>query len=124
MARFQPAEAFQPPNDTLELLPLRFERTGTHYLVSNMVGDFIRLSGDELCRLVDLRIRPGDGLYEKAYTSHLISGVKQSAQKQLLALRLRSRMAFLRETTPPPYFCRDLTLRAFVSLLPSVQTKH
>jgi His-Xaa-Ser system radical SAM maturase HxsB len=78
-------------------------------VVSNIVGDFIRLSGDELSRLVDLRIRPGDGLYEKAYTSHLISGVKQSAQKQLLALRLRSRMAFLRETTPLHIFV--VTLR-------------
>jgi uncharacterized protein len=74
MARFQSAEAFQAENNTLELLPLRFERARTHYLVSNMVGDFIRLSGDELNRLVDLRIHPGDGLYEKAYAAHLING--------------------------------------------------
>lgn len=64
-----------------------------------MVGDFIRLSGDELDRLVDLRVRPGDGLYEKAYAAHLITGAGQTAQRQLLALRLRSRMAFLRHPT-------------------------
>lgn len=99
MARFQPAEAFHAAADTLQLLPLRFERNGDSYLVSNMVGDFIRLSRDELDRLVDLRVHPGDGLYEKAYAAHLITGAGQTAQRQLLALRLRSRMAFLRQPT-------------------------
>jgi uncharacterized protein len=99
MARFQPAEAFHSAEDALQLLPLRFERLGKSYLVSNMVGDFVRLSGDELNRLVDLRVHPGDGLYEKAYTAHLITRASQTAQRQLLALRLRSRMAFLREPT-------------------------
>lgn len=98
MARFQPAEAFQPAGNT-SLLPFRFERVGKSYLVSNMVGDFIRLSGDELTRLVDLQVYPGDGLYEKAYAAHLITGASQMAQRQLLALRLRSRMAFLRNPT-------------------------
>ncbi len=95
--------------DTLELLPFRFERTGRHYLVSNMAGDFIRLSGEELIRIVELRVRPGDGLYEKAYAAHLISGANQKAQRQLLAFRLRSRLAFLRETTPLHIFV--VTLR-------------
>ena len=36
MARFQPVEAFHPAEDTLELLPFRFERTDGHYLVSNV----------------------------------------------------------------------------------------
>src|SRR5262249_29122683 len=50
-------------------------------------------------RLAELELAPGDGLYEKAYEAHLISRVEQRAQHQLLALRLRSRMAFLREPT-------------------------
>jgi uncharacterized protein len=99
MARFQPAENFHSADDALQLLPLRFERARKHYLVSNMVGDFVRLSGDELSRLVELNVRPGDGLYEKAYAAHLITRAGQTAQRQLLALRLRSRMAFLREPT-------------------------
>ena len=99
MARFHPAEAFHPAVSTLQLLPFRFERVGAHYLVSNMVGDFLRLTDVELRRLVDLSVRPGDGLYEKAYAAHLITGADQTAQRQLLAQRLRSRMAFLREPT-------------------------
>jgi uncharacterized protein len=109
MARFRPAEVFRSGTDALELLPLRFERTGKNYLVSNMVGDFIRLSGDELSRLVDLRVEPGDGLYEKAYAVHLITRRGQAAQRQLLALRLRSRLAYLREPTPLHIFV--VTLR-------------
>ena len=109
MARFRPVEKFHPAVDTLELLPFRFERTGRHYLVSNMAGDFIRLSDEELTHIVELRVRPGDGLYEKAYAAHLISGANQKAQRQLLAFRLRSRLAFLRETTPLHIFV--VTLR-------------
>jgi uncharacterized protein len=109
MARFQPAENFQSADDALQLLPFRFERVGKQYLVSNMVGDFVRLSGEELTRLVDLRINPGDNLYEKAYATHLITKANQTSQRQLLAMRLRSRMAYLRHPTPLHIFV--VTLR-------------
>src|SRR3984893_13123422 len=110
MARFLAAEAFSSPSDELSLLPLNFERTGTEqFLVSNMVGDFIRLTEDEINKLIDLKLKPGDGLYEKAYAAHLITGSRQKSQRQLLALRLRSRMSFLREVTPLHMFV--VTLR-------------
>ena len=64
-----------------------------------MVGDFVRLSGGEINRLIDLRVHPGDGLYEKAYAAHLITRADQSSQRQILAMRLRSRMAYLRQPT-------------------------
>jgi sulfatase maturation enzyme AslB (radical SAM superfamily) len=110
MARFQPPEAFSSATEGLSLLPFNLERTGTNqYLVSNMVGDFVRLTEAELNRLVDLQIRPGDGLYEKAYAAHLVTGTNQTGQRQLLALRLRSRMSFLRHVTPLHIFV--VTLR-------------
>jgi uncharacterized protein len=110
MARFLAPEAFVPAAETLSLLPFNLERTGTsQYLVANMVGDFIRLTEDELHRLIDLEVKPGDGLYEKAYAAHLITGENQQAQRQLLALRLRSRMSFLRQITPLHIFV--VTLR-------------
>ncbi len=109
MARFQAADTYYPAAGDLELLPFRFERMGTRYLVSNMVGDFVWLAAEDLERLADLRLHPGDGLYEKAYAAHLISGRSQTAQRQLLALRLRSRMAFLPELTPLHIFV--VTLR-------------
>jgi uncharacterized protein len=109
MARFLTADAFEVPEKRLEHLPFRFERRAADYLVSNMVGDFVALTHDEFDRLTDLRIAPGDGLYEKAYAAFLISRQGQRAQHQLLALRLRSRMAFLRQMTPLHLFV--VTLR-------------
>jgi uncharacterized protein len=98
MARFLPAEAYHAAQNSVQPLPFRFERASTGgYLVSNMVGDFLRLTDDEFNRLVELNVAPGDGLYEKAYTTHLITRAGQVAQHQILATRLRSRMAFLRE---------------------------
>ena len=64
-----------------------------------MVGDFVRLSADEFDRLIGERVSPGDGLYEKAYASSLITREGQTAQLQILAARLRSRMAYLRAPT-------------------------
>src|SRR5260370_41108344 len=101
MARFLPPEAFLASSDAMSLLPFNLERTGTNqYLVSNMVGDFVRLTEDEINRLIDLRLSPGDGLYEKAYAAHLITGTNQKAQRQVFAARLRSRRSFLRRVTP------------------------
>jgi uncharacterized protein len=109
MARFLTPDAFEAPEKHLELLPFRFERRAGNYLVSNMVGDFVTLADDEFHRLAELRVTPGDGLYEKAYAGHLITRQGQHAQHQLLALRLRSRMAFLRQVTPLHLFV--VTLR-------------
>lgn len=109
MAGFFPAEAFQATDSLIDFLPLRFERKASSVLVSNIAGDFVTLTPEEFERLVALDIAPGDGLYEKAYAAHLISRRGQQAQHQLLALRLRSRMAFLRETTPLHLFV--VTLR-------------
>jgi His-Xaa-Ser system radical SAM maturase HxsB len=97
MSRFLPAEAFHAADTAIQLLPFRFERAGKGYLVSNIVGDFVRLSADEFDRLANCRVAPGDGLYEKAFAAHLVSRQGQTAQLQLIAARLRSRMAFLRE---------------------------
>jgi uncharacterized protein len=110
MAHFLAADAFGAPSDELSLLPFNFERTGTEqFLVSNMVGDFLRLTEEEIDKVIDLRLVPGDGLYERAYASHLITGRNQKAQRQILALRLRSRMSFLRQVTPLHIFV--VTLR-------------
>jgi His-Xaa-Ser system radical SAM maturase HxsB len=99
MARFQEAGAFAPTTD-LQLLPLRFERLrGDRYLVNNFVGDGLLLNRQELDRIVSLDLTPGDGLYERAYEKLLVSTKDQKSQLQLLAMRLRSRMAFLKYPT-------------------------
>jgi len=98
MARFLGPEEFYAKEKSIQLLPFRFERAGSgSYLISNMIGDFVRLSAEEFDQLVEGQISPGDGLYEKASAAHLVSRVGQTAQLQIIATRLRSRMAFLQE---------------------------
>src|SRR5690348_8666511 len=97
MSRFLPVGSFLGAETLIQLLPFGFERAGTGYLVSNTVGDFVRLSSDEFHRLTGCNVEPGDELDQKAFAGHLISRKGQTAQLQLVAARLRSRMAFLRE---------------------------
>lgn len=109
MAGFNTPVKYQGAVGELELLPFRFERTATgKFTVSNIAGDFLRLSEADLHRVVDLRLTPGDGLYEKAITSHLIAKKGATTQHQILATRLRSRMSFLRYVTPLHLFVVSL----------------
>jgi len=100
MSRFAPPETFSPSTAELELLPLRFERLASgRYLATNHVGDYLVLSRDELVRVTDLDVAPGDGLYEKVFSRNLIGPRRSQGKRQLIALRMRSRMAYLREPT-------------------------
>ena len=99
MAGFRDATAFAPTTD-LQLLPLRFERLrADRYFVSNIVGEGLLLNREQLGRVVSLDLSPGDGLYERAFEKMLVSAKGQRSQLQLLAMRLRSRMAFLQQPT-------------------------
>jgi uncharacterized protein len=99
MAGFRDATAFAPTTG-LQLLPLRFERLrADRYFVSNIVGEGLLLNREQLGRVVSLDLSPGDGLYERAFEKMLVSAKGQRSQLQLLAMRLRSRMAFLQQPT-------------------------
>lgn len=101
MSRFLGSEAFAPGgHNELQLLPLRFERLEPgRVAAANLVGDMLLLSDDELENLITLNVHPGDGLYERAYEKLLISRVGDTAWPQILAMRLRSRMAYLSAPT-------------------------
>jgi His-Xaa-Ser system radical SAM maturase HxsB len=110
MAGFAPPRAFSPESSALQLLPIRFERIDAdRFIVGNMVGDLAEMTQLELDRLCALDLKPGDGLYERAYEKLFVGAVGQRAQQQLLALRLRSRLSFLRAATPLHLFV--VTLR-------------
>jgi His-Xaa-Ser system radical SAM maturase HxsB len=110
LARFAPPDFFSPSASTLQLLPIRFQRLGAdRFLVGNMVGDLMEMTQAEVDRLCALDLAPGDGLYERAFEKLLVRSTEQRSQQQLLALRLRSRLSFLRAATPLHLFV--VTLR-------------
>jgi uncharacterized protein len=114
MAGFRDASAYTATAG-LQLLPLRFgQLRPDRYLVNNFVGDGLLLTRHELDRIVALDLSPGDGLYERAYEKLLISAKGQQSQLQLLAMRLRSRMAFLQQPTALHIFV--VTLRCEVTV--------
>jgi uncharacterized protein len=109
MAGFHSADAYSAAQVELRLLPFNFERLdGDRFLVGNVVGDIMSVTGDELQRLSRLDLRPGDGLYERAFEKMLVATAGQQSQLQLLALRMRSRMGFLRQVTPLHIFVVSL----------------
>ena len=100
MARFQPISSYQPIAEELALLPLRFERTREGYfIVSNLVGDLVTLNEQQLRQVADLDLDPGSDLYALAAEKLLVMKKGSHAPLQLLAMRLRSRMAFLQHPT-------------------------
>jgi His-Xaa-Ser system radical SAM maturase HxsB len=100
VSRFQASDSFSHTAQDLELLPLRFERLpDEQFIVSNLVGDMLLLDGDELRRLATLELDSDDDLYARAFEKLLVRRRGQRFPLQLLALRLRSRMAFLRAPT-------------------------
>ncbi|MGJ0620458.1 MAG: His-Xaa-Ser system radical SAM maturase HxsB [Methylocystis sp.] len=110
MAGFQAQEYFYPKADQIRLLPLRFERLSENrYLTANAAGELTMFSSEEFSRLVQLKLSPGDRLYEKAYAASLITNAGQVSTLQTLAMRLRSRMSFLQQPTPLHLFV--VTLR-------------
>jgi hypothetical protein len=120
MARFLAAEAFSSPSDELSLLPFNFERTGTEqFLVSNMVGDFIRLTEDEINKLIDLKLKPGEGV-----CSSLDNGLPPEESATALSVAPSKPNVIPARGDATSYVCRDPTLRALVSLLPSFAPKH
>ena len=94
----QSASNFQPADgDALDPLPLRFDRLGdVRFVVANLVGDLVTLSDLELRRIAALDLDPASELYALAAEKLLVMKRGQRAPLQLLAMRLRSRMAFLR----------------------------
>jgi His-Xaa-Ser system radical SAM maturase HxsB len=109
VAGFHPKDFYASEPSDLALMPFNFERLGDdRFLVGNMVGDFAFMNGGELDRLANLDLKPGDGLYEKAFEKLLVAQSGQKSQLQLLALRLRSRMSFLRAATPLHIFVVSL----------------
>jgi uncharacterized protein len=101
MSHFLGPDMFAPSRgDALQLLPLRFERLQPgRVAAANLVGDVLLLSDEELRRIVALQLRPGDGLYERACEKLMVCGEDDRAWPQILAMRLRSRMAFLSSPT-------------------------
>ncbi|CAM3131931.1 His-Xaa-Ser system radical SAM maturase HxsB [Komagataeibacter xylinus] len=110
MVKFLSQSDFFTQKEELVLLPFRFERMADgRFIISNLLGDMDFFTEDELNKIVNKDIFPGDGLYERAFSLQFIANAPQEFQLQTLAARLRSRLQFLQ--TPTPLHIFVVTLR-------------
>jgi len=88
---FAPREAFAP-SGSYRLLPFRFDRLDDrHYLMTNDVGEYVRLGRVDLEAFVQRRLDPSSEAYRTLKSRHFLYDSDDSVAFDLLALKYRSR---------------------------------
>jgi uncharacterized protein len=96
MAAFQEATAFAPSEPSWELLPFRFERfEPERVLLTNMVGEHMFVTGNELEEIVDNRLPTDSPLVRELRAKQIIRDSADAYALDLLALKMRTRYSRL-----------------------------
>jgi uncharacterized protein len=99
LLRFHEPAAYEPVDDW-ELLPFQFERLGAgRVLVTNMIGEHLLVSAEELEAIVNKRLPPSSPLVRRLRGKHIIREEGESLPVELLALKARTRYRRLPEST-------------------------
>jgi sulfatase maturation enzyme AslB (radical SAM superfamily) len=92
VSRFLGPEAYVG-DGTYQLLPFRFERLNDGEVVlTNMVGEFIRLPRRKLEALVSHNLSHTDEIYPTLRSRHFLREENDRAAEELLALKVRTRL--------------------------------
>lgn len=95
MGKFAPIELYRT-EAAYELLPFNFERLNdTNVLLSNMVGEYYLINHEALELLVNHKLNQVDPLYATLRAKHIIREPNDRAPIELLALKLRTKLARL-----------------------------
>ncbi|XXX81442.1 His-Xaa-Ser system radical SAM maturase HxsB [Sorangium sp. So ce134] len=96
---FQPRTAYAPRTG-YHLLPLRLGHLDkSTYIVTNDVGEYVRLERDELVAFVERRLAPDTNAYKSLKSRHFLYENDSSVAFDLLALKYRSRAEPIAEFT-------------------------
>ncbi|MDC0685722.1 His-Xaa-Ser system radical SAM maturase HxsB [Sorangium atrum] len=96
---FQPRSAYAPRAGYC-LLPLRLGHLdGNTYIVTNDVGEYVRLERDELVAFVERRLAKDTNAYRTLKSRHFLYEDDSSVAFDLLALKYRSRVDRIAEFT-------------------------
>jgi His-Xaa-Ser system radical SAM maturase HxsB len=87
------------PADGWQLLPMRFHRLDSDSVVlTNLVGEHVFVTPDELISVTD-RTCPDQGLLARLRAAHLIQVPGETLPAELLAIKLRTRLGRLPDST-------------------------
>lgn len=99
MSKFQKLE-YYTRSDSYELLPFKFDRLNeSEYVITNMSGEFHVIDAAALNALVNKRLPNSSDLIPTLRSKQFIRFSNEEAPLQLLALKVRTRMARLSEFT-------------------------
>jgi uncharacterized protein len=100
MLKFEEAAAYEPRTATWELLPFRFERfSGNRVLLTNMVGEHMFVSADDLEDVVALTLPKNTPLVRQLRSKHIIRNSGEELPLTLLAMKARTRLRRLADFT-------------------------
>lgn len=95
MSKFQGLDTYRR-RDTYELLPFKFDRLeDDDYLITNMTGEHLVVPMPELHDLLAKKLAQDNPLYASLRAKHFIRYADEQAPLDLLALKLRTRLARL-----------------------------
>ena len=99
MSKFQDKEIYLP-STKYELLPFNFERYDSHnYILTNMVGEYLLLSNDLFDSLVNHKLLPDIPEFASLRSKHFLKSINDQSPIDLLALKLRTKLARLANFT-------------------------
>lgn len=100
MAKFRPREEFDASGVGTRVLPARFTKLeGDTYVLTNMVGEYLTLPRDHLAAFVNGSLSPDEPLYDELKAKHFLTDEDTSAALDLLALKVRTKLAPLANFT-------------------------
>ena len=100
MSKFQDYEAYLPASGQYKLLPFKFDRLNDkEYILTNLAGEFQVVSAEQLESLIEHRLTPEQPEYADLRARHFIYESNERAPLELLALKLRTKLARLANFT-------------------------
>lgn len=94
------AQYRSPEGSPYKLLPFRFLKLDTdQYIATNLVGQYVILSRDELEALVDGRLSRTSAHYDQLRSNHFITELTSDVALDLLATKYRTKHAYLSSFT-------------------------
>jgi His-Xaa-Ser system radical SAM maturase HxsB len=100
VSKFQPLDAYQPPDDGYRLLPFRFTALDdSDYVLTNQAGEFLTLERPALEALVRHRLPSSHPAYDDLKSKHFLMDGDSSVAMELLPLKVRTKLRRLADFT-------------------------
>src|SRR5262249_14325536 len=101
VSKFQPIEFYRAPKKAgYELLPFNFTRLADHdYVLTNAVGELLVLPRSKLETLINKGLSKVDPEYDELKAKHFLMDEDSTVALDLLALKTRTRLQFLKNFT-------------------------